>query len=103
MDWQQAEDPAMQPESVEENGLRLAVAIDPRMAEVWACLFSSGLEPEEVAGQIGWFLRMAYLHGYQDGLCEPEAGSLYRELGMRVPRRRSYATRSKRAKGKEAS
>ncbi len=79
---------------IEENGLRLAMAIDPRMAEVWTCLFSAELDPEEIAGQIGWFLRMAYLRGYHDGLCEPEAGSLYRQLGMRVPsRRRALTTR----------
>lgn len=69
------------------HGLRLAMAIDPRMAEVWSCVFAADPEPEELAEQLGWFLRMAYLRGYHDGLCEPEVGSLYRELGMRVPRR----------------
>ena len=80
------------PATAEQSGVRLAMAIDPRMPEVWTCLFSSGLEPDELAGQIGWFLRMAYLRGYHDGLCEPDAGSLYRDLGMRVPPRRRTAT-----------
>lgn len=74
-----------------EPGARLAAAIDPRIAEVWTSLFAADLEPEELAQQVGWFLRMAYLRGYHDGLCEPEAGSLYRELGVRVPSRRRPA------------
>lgn len=77
-----------EPQPAEESGLRLAMAIDPRMVEVWSCLFAADLDSEDLAAQIGWFLRMAYLRGYHDGLCEPEAGSLYRELGMRVPSRR---------------
>lgn len=76
---------------VEESGVKLATAIDPRLAEVWACLFSADFEPGELATQIGWFLRMAYLRGYHDGLCEPEAGSLYKELGIQVPPRRQRA------------
>ncbi|HEU5002086.1 MAG TPA: hypothetical protein VFW71_04830 [Actinomycetota bacterium] len=71
------------------NGLRLAMAIDPRMAEVWSCVFAADGEPGELAEQLGWYLRMAYLRGYHDGLCEPEVGSLFRELGMPVPRRRN--------------
>lgn len=78
-------------------GLRLAMAIDPRLAEVWGCVFAADLEPEELAEQLGWFLRMAYLRGYHDGLCEPEVGSLYRELGMRIPRRPSPVTAGHRA------
>ena len=97
MDKQQREGPGPEPgfdfpATAEQSGVRLAMAIDPRMPEVWTCLFSSGLEPDELAGQIGWFLRMAYLRGYYDGLCEPEPGALYRHLGMRVPRRRRAHT-----------
>lgn len=75
----------------EDSGVRLATAIDPRMAEVWASIFAADLAPEEFVSQVGWFLRMAYLRGYHDGLCEPEAGSLYRELGIQVPPRRQRA------------
>lgn len=89
--------------SVMANGVRLATAIDPRMAEVWMTLFSSNLNAEELAEQVGWFLRMAYLRGYHDGLCEPEAGSLYRDLGVPVPRRRPINTRPSSMNPKEAS
>jgi hypothetical protein len=63
---------------------RLATTIDPRLADVWATLFGSQLVDAELGAealveQVGWFLRMAYLRGYSDGL-GPEAGSLYREL-----------------------
>lgn len=96
--------PADAVEGPEGSGFALALAMDPRLAEVWSCLFSADLGPEELAGQIGWFLRMAYLRGYHDGLCEPEAGSLYRELGMRVPpRRRPMTTRPRSTHQKEAS
>ncbi len=71
-----------------DGGARLACAIDPRLAEVWITLFSAELSPEDLDEQVGWFLRMAYLRGYHDGLCEPEVGSLYRELGVAVPHRR---------------
>ena len=90
MDNQPGEAPATE----DESGLRLSVAIDPRLVEVWSCLFSADLDSEELAGQVGWFLRMAYLRGYHDGLCEPEVGSLYRELGVRVPPRRRPLTTS---------
>jgi hypothetical protein len=87
----------------EESGARLAAAMDPRMAEVWTCLFAAQLDPEELADQVGWFLRMAYLRGYHDGLCEPDAGSLYKELGMRVPARRRTISRHGSTSQKEAS
>ena len=76
------------------NGVRLATAIDPRLADVWTTLFAADFDAADLAEQVGWFLRMAYLRGYQDGLCEPDAGSLYTDLGMRVPPRlRAAATR----------
>ena len=96
MGTQRAEGPGTEPgfETAEANGVRLSTVIDPRLAEVWTTLFAAGLDAEDLAEQVGWFLRMAYLRGYHDGLCEPEAGSLYRELGARVPpRRRSMTTR----------
>lgn len=99
MGTQRAEGPGPEPGfddslPAEESGLRLAMAIDPRMVEVWSCLFAADLEDDELAGQLGWFLRMAYLRGYHDGLCEPEPGSLYRDLGMPVPARRPRSTGS---------
>jgi hypothetical protein len=96
MDTQHTEGPAVDPglEGAEANAVRLATAIDPRLAEVWTTLFAADLDAADLSEQVGWFLRMAYLRGYHDGLCEPEAGSLYRDLGMRVPpRRRTAATR----------
>jgi hypothetical protein len=90
-------------EGVEEGGARLACAIDPRLAEVWTTLFSAELSPEDLEEQVGWFLRMAYLRGYHDGLCEPEIGSLYRELGVVVPpRRRSISPRPRSTHRREA-
>jgi len=90
-------------EAAEASGMRLACTIDPRLAEVWTTLFSAELGPEDLDEQVGWFLRMAYLRGYHDGLCEPEAGSLYRELGVRVPpRRRSLSTQRSTTHGREA-
>ena len=102
MGTQHAEGPGPEPASdqsqpAEESGLRLAMAIDPRMVEVWSCLFAADLDNEDLAAQIGWFLRMAYLRGYHDGLCEPEAGSLYRDLGMPVPSRRARSAASTRS------
>jgi hypothetical protein len=94
LDTQQTEGPAAEPglEGAEANGVRLATTIDPRLAEVWTTLFAAGLDATDLSEQVGWFLRMAYLRGYHDGLCEPEPGSLYRDLGMRVPTRRRTAT-----------
>ena len=94
MNTQRTEGPGAEPgfAAVEANGVRLATTIDPRLAEVWTTLFAAGLDATDLSEQVGWFLRMAYLRGYHDGLCEPEAGLLYRDLGMRVPPRRRTAT-----------
>ena len=105
MDIQQTEGPGAEPglESAEANGVRLATTIDPRLAEVWTTLFAADLDAADLSEQVGWFLRMAYLRGYHDGLCEPDAGSLYRDLGMRVPpRRRSATSRPRTTPAKEA-
>jgi hypothetical protein len=98
MDTQRTDGPGTDPgvESAEANGIRLATAIDPRLAEVWTTLFAADLDAADLAEQIGWFLRMAYLRGYHDGLCEPDTGSLYRDLGMRVPPRRRAAAPTRR-------
>ena len=104
MGTQQTEGPAAEPglEGAEANGVRLATTIDPRLAEVWTTLFAADLDAADLSEQVGWFLRMAYLRGYHDGLCEPDAGSLYRDLGMRVPPRRRTATRSGTTQRREA-
>ena len=105
MDTQRTEGPGAEPgfEGVEANGVRLATTIDPRLAEVWTTLFAADLDAADLSEQVGWFLRMAYLRGYHDGLCEPDAGSLYRDLGMRVPpRRRTAATRPGTTQRREA-
>ena len=96
MDTQRTDGPGTDPgfEAAEANGVRLATAIDPRLADVWITLFAADLDAADLSEQVGWFLRMAYLRGYHDGLCEQDAGSLYTDLGMRVPpRRRATATR----------
>ncbi|MGQ0678851.1 MAG: hypothetical protein ACT4OM_04205 [Actinomycetota bacterium] len=68
-------------------GGRLAAELDPRLADVWSCLFSmnSDLSVDEIA----WFLRMAYLNGYEDGLTEVSRGALLEQLGISVPSRGS--------------
>src|SRR5207244_12058564 len=94
MDMQRTDGPGAEPglEGAEANGVRLATTIDPRLAEVWTTLFLADLDAADLSEQVGWFLRMAYLRGYHDGLCEPDAGSPYRDLGMREPPRRRTAT-----------
>jgi hypothetical protein len=80
-------------EQVMDWGCRLASELDPRLADVWACLFNmdSNLSMEEIA----WFLRMAYLNGYEDGLTETNRGALLEQLGMAVPRRGSAKTQGR--------
>lgn len=72
-------------EEVLRWGGRLASELDPRLADVWACVF--GVDSEPSLEQIGWFLRMAYLNGYEDGLTETRRGALFEELGLGVPLR----------------
>lgn len=66
-------------------GDRLASELDPRMADVWSFVFSIDSEP--TLEQLGWFLRMAYLNGYEDGLTEVRRGMLFENLGVAVPGR----------------
>jgi hypothetical protein len=68
---------------------RLAVEFDPRLADVWLQVFASGADLSEAAEFVAWFLRMAYLRGYEDGLCEAQRGSLFSALGLAVPPRRT--------------
>ncbi|HEX2178202.1 MAG TPA: hypothetical protein VHL54_01600 [Actinomycetota bacterium] len=68
-----------------EWGSRLASELDPRLADVWSCVFS--IESEPTLEQLGWFLRMAYLNGYEDGITETTRGKLLEELGMTAPNR----------------
>lgn len=65
---------------------RLEAEFDSRLADVWLFLFSTHESLlDEGAEQIGWFLRMAYLRGYEDALSEPQRGELYRRLGLPAP------------------
>lgn len=73
-----------------EWGSRLASELDPRLADVWSCVFS--IESEPTLEQLGWFLRMAYLNGYEDGLTETTRGKLLQELGMTAPRKSEAQT-----------
>lgn len=68
-----------------EWGRALASELDPRLADVWSCLFS--LPESPTLEQLGWILRMAYLNGYEDGLTETTRGKLLEELGMTDPKR----------------
>jgi hypothetical protein len=70
----------------------LAAAFDPRLADVWLEVFSSAGLSESVE-LVGCFLRMAYLRGYEDGLCEVQPGSLFTSLGLPVPPRRTDSRR----------
>lgn len=76
---------ACSPEPALFWGDRLASELDPRLADVWSCVFSIDSEP--TLEQLAWFLRMAYLNGYEDGLTEVRRGALFEELGLSVPRR----------------
>ena len=58
----------------------LAMAIDLRLADLWADLFEAAPEGMD-AELLGWFLRAAYGQGYCDALREPAGGTLTRELG----------------------
>jgi hypothetical protein len=72
------------PGEVLEWGSRLASELDPRLADVWSCVFS--IESDPTLEQLGWFLRMAYLNGYEDGITETTRGKLLQELGMTAPK-----------------
>jgi len=62
----------------------LAMAIDVRLAELWAELFE--LRPEHLDMELlGWFLRAAYGQGYTDALRETQRGQLCLYLGYAVP------------------
>ncbi|MGH2690170.1 MAG: hypothetical protein ACRDKW_15395 [Actinomycetota bacterium] len=68
---------------------QLRVVFDPRLADVWLQVFASELDLSDAAEYLACFLRMAYLRGYEDGLCEADRGSLFTSLGMAVPARRT--------------
>ncbi|HET8805795.1 MAG TPA: hypothetical protein VFM47_04940 [Gaiellales bacterium] len=60
------------------------MAIDVRLAELWAELFE--LRPEHLDMELlGWFLRAAYGQGYTDALRETQRGQLCLDLGYAVP------------------
>jgi hypothetical protein len=68
---------------------QLRGVFDPRLADVWLQVFTSDLDLSDAGEYLACFLRMAYLRGYEDGLCEAERGSLFTSLGMAVPARRN--------------
>lgn len=75
---------------------RLAAAFDPRLADVWVEVFASGVDVPDRGAYLACFLRMAYLRGYEDGLCEADRGSLFTSLGLSVPSRRTATHRRER-------
>lgn len=64
---------------------RLSAEFDPRLADVWLTVFASEADTASIKQELGWFLRMAYLRGYEDALTEPVKGQLYRRLGVKAP------------------
>lgn len=60
--------------------------IDPRLADLWSAVWAL---PEDMVplAQVAALLRVAYVSGYHDALIEPDRGSLFVALGMRVPAR----------------
>jgi hypothetical protein len=71
---------------IHTDASRLSSEFDSRLADVWLFLFGSHEALlEQGAEEIGWFLRMAYLRGYEDALTEPRRGDLYRRLGLPAP------------------
>ena len=64
----------------------LAMAIDLRLADLWAEIFDRGNGPIDHE-LLGWLLRAAYGQGYTDALRESRRGQLCLDLGYRVPDR----------------
>jgi hypothetical protein len=63
---------------------QLAMAIDLRLADLWAEIFE--VEPSKIDHELlGWFLRAAYGQGYTDALRESRRGQLCLDLGYRIP------------------
>ena len=64
----------------------LAMAIDLRLADLWAELFE--IDPAKLDAELlAWFLRLAYGQGYTDALREARRGQLCLDLGYRIPDR----------------
>jgi hypothetical protein len=69
---------------MDERKCELAMAIDLRLADLWAEIFE--VEPSRLDQELlGWFLRAAYGQGYTDALRETRRGQLCLDLGYRVP------------------
>jgi hypothetical protein len=69
---------------MDERKHELAMAIDLRLADLWAEIFE--VEPMRLDPELlGWFLRAAYGQGYTDALRETRRGQLCLDLGYRVP------------------
>jgi hypothetical protein len=62
----------------------LAMAIDLRLADLWAEVFE--VDPSKLDTELfAWFLRAAYGQGYTDALRESQRGQLCLDLGYTVP------------------
>ncbi len=69
---------------MESNRDNLAMAIDLRLADLWAEVF--GIDADKIDPELlGWFLRAAYGQGYTDALRETQRGQLCLDLGFAVP------------------
>lgn len=75
---------ALTPEALDRIGLH----VDMRLTDVWSMLFERG-ESELDVEFLGWLLRASYVTGYFDALSEEERGSLCRDLGYPIPRRKA--------------
>jgi hypothetical protein len=74
----------------------LAAAFDPRLADVWLHVFTSGVDLSDAADYLACFLRMAYLRGYEDALSEAQRGLLFTSLGLAVPDHRTENRRERK-------
>ena len=66
-----------------------ALVIRPRLADLWGLVWSLDAEAEQpgevLPGTLAALLRLAYVQGYADAHSEQRSGTLYRELGLRIP------------------
>lgn len=74
-----------QPPSTDE----IEAEFDPRLSDVWLAVFHADLSEQKLRANLGSFMRMAYLRGYEDALTEPVPGTLHKNLGLRPPVRES--------------
>ncbi|MBW3589687.1 MAG: hypothetical protein KY429_09740 [Actinobacteria bacterium] len=90
-------DDKRQPMTVDAD--ELAAVFDPRLAEVWATIFTLDADLEEAIAPLACYLRMSYLRGYQDALEETERGSLFRSLGLTLAEPKKPEAKTPRKRG----